>query len=225
MSIGAVFGPSLGVLASHEAVRSAGALLRVRETGESPVRRAAGLREMFTAGVTTVLLVDRAIPVRPDWAISGALFALVADHINLTGDNPLVGANADEWGPRFPDLTDAWDPRLRSLLREGAVRSGFELREGVLAGVSDMARTSAELAMFRMVGADMAGDGFVHEAIVARHAGRRVAGLAVLATGTELPGESAASRELVREAISVLAAAGSAGAAADEEDRSAGSGQ
>lgn len=224
MSIGAVFGPSLGALARHEAVRSAGPALRVREGGEPPIRRAAALREMFAAGVTTILLVDRAVPVRPDWAISGALFALVADHINLTGDNPLVGSNPDDWGPRFPDLTDAWDPRLRSLLRDAAVRAGFELREGVLAGVSDMARTSAELAMFRMVGADMAGDGFVHEAIVARHAGRSVVGLAVLATGTELPGEMAATRQLVREAISVLGAAGSSEATVDEVDSSAGAG-
>jgi purine nucleoside phosphorylase len=155
-----------------------------------------------------VLLVERALPVRPDWTTSGALFALVADHINLTSDNPLVGPNADEWGPRFPDLTDAWDPTLRRVLRESALEAGVELREGVVAGVTGESRTAAELGMLRMVGADMASRGFVHEAIVARHAGRRVAGLAVLSVGTPLPDEAATVSTMVRAAVRALDGAG-----------------
>lgn len=205
MSIGVVLGPDLP--GGSRAAASEAAETRVRPSDETPAARATAVRGLFELGVDTLLLVERAIPVRHDWARSGALFALVADHINLTGDNPLVGPNADEWGPRFPDLTDAWDPALRRVVRERAVGAGIALQEGVVSGVAGTARTAAELEMLRMVGADMASEGFVHEAIVARHAGRRVVGLAVLAIGTELPDEAEALDELVREALVALAAA------------------
>lgn len=202
MKVGLVLGPEVSWLVGGEA--TAGARARVRTATESPASRAAAVRELFAAGVNTLLIVDRAFPVRPDWARSGALLALVADHINLTGDNPLVGANADEWGPRFPDLTDAWDPALRRVLRDRAIRSGVVVQEGVLAGVTGSARTAAELAMLRMIGADMVSQGFVHEAIVARHAGRRVVGIAVLASGTALPGDEQAVGTFVRRAIEAM---------------------
>lgn len=205
MSVGLVFGPDLPEMTRGGAASEA-AETRVRATGETPAARAVAVREMFGRGVDTVLLVERAIPVRPDWDRAGVLFALVADHINLTGDNPLVGPNADEWGPRFPDLTDAWDPALRRAIRERAVGVGIGLQEGVVSGVAGTARTGAELQMLRMVGADMASEGFVHEAIVARHAGRRVAGLAMVAAGSELPEEAEALDRLVREALAALAA-------------------
>lgn len=205
MSVGLVFGPDLPGTIRGAAASEVGPI-RARTPGETPAARAAAVRELFERGVETLLLVERAIPVRPDWARSGALFALVADHINLTGDNPLVGANADEWGPRFPDLTDAWDPALRRAIRERAVGAGIVLQEGVVSGVVGTARTAAELEMLRMVGADMASEGFVHEAIVARHAGRRVAGLAMLAIGSEPPDEAEALDRLVREALAALAA-------------------
>ena len=208
--MGVVFGPDLALAVSDEAVAAA-AVTRRRRHGERPDARASAVREMFEQGVDTLLLVEPAVPVRPDWVRSGALFALVADHINLTGDNPLVGPNADEWGPRFPDLTDAWDPELRRAVRLRAVGAGIALHEGVVGGVTGAARTAAELEMLRMVGADMASEGFVHEAIVARHAGRHVTGIAVLAIGTELPGEAEALEDLMREAISALA--GTPGAA------------
>jgi len=203
MSVALVLGPGLSDLAGG--ALAGGARTRVRAVDESPPARAAGLRELFSAGADSVLVVDQAFPVRPDWARSGGLFALVADHINLTGDNPLVGPNADEWGPRFPDLTDAWDPATRRAIRERAVRSGVHVDEGVVAGVAGAARTAAELEMLRMIGADMASTGFVHEAIVARHAGRRLAGIAVLGGGTELPGEAAAVAKLVRLALDTMA--------------------
>lgn len=202
MRVGVVFGPDLAPVAVDRDVAT-----HRRSPGGHPAARATAVREMFEQGVDTLLLVERAVPVRPDWARSGALFALVADHINLTGDNPLIGPNDDEWGPRFPDLTDAWDPGLRAAVRQRAVGAGIALQEGVVGGVTGAARTAAELEMLRMVGADMASEGFVHEAIVARHAGRRVAGLAVLAIGTGLPGEPAALEKLVREALAALAAA------------------
>lgn len=204
MSLGVVLGRGLDGLREGDALAAAARVLPF-SPDLSPAERTAKLRGFFDQGVDTVLVVGRATPVRPDWATSGALFALVADHLNLTGDNPLVGSNDDAWGPRFPDLTDAWDPRLRGLLREALISRGVELWEGVLAGVAGPARTGAELSMLRMMGADMAGEGFVHDAIVTRHAGRRMVGLAVLAADTELPGEAERIETVVRAVVSGLA--------------------
>lgn len=205
MTVAVALGPSLDELA--DGVSSVGAAVHVRSAGEDAAERAAALRDLLRDGADRVLLIERALPVRADWASSRALFALVADHINLTGDNPLVGPNADDWGPRFPDLTDAWDPALRRTLREAALTRGVELREGVVAGVAEESRTAAELGMLRMAGADMASQGFVHEAIVARHAGKRVAGLAVLSTGTELPDQREVVTSMVLAATRALDAA------------------
>lgn len=151
----------------------------VRGAGESAAATASRVRSVCDLGPGILFVVDEALPVRPDWVANGGRFALVADHLNLTGDNPLVGQNDPEWGPRFQDLTDAWDPALRAVLRRTALESGLELREGVVAGVAGPSRTAAERAMLRMLGADMASNGFVAEAITGRHAGRRVVGLAV----------------------------------------------
>ncbi|MGD8495618.1 MAG: hypothetical protein PVF05_05460 [Gemmatimonadales bacterium] len=204
MSVAVVLGPGLAALTST--LEACGAGVQVRDPSSDAADRATALRELLAGGADRVLLVERALPVRPDWARSGALFALVADHINLTGDNPLVGPNAGEWGPRFPDLTDAWDPGLRRAIRRAALASGFEALEGVVAGVAGNGRTSAEVGMLRMIGADMASTGFVSEAIVARHAGRRVAGIAVLSMGTELPDEAGAVETMARAALEAVAA-------------------
>lgn len=206
MTLGVVLNPGLEWLRDVDALDDASEVL-APSPDLSPAERTAVVRELFENGVDLLLVVGRGAPVRPDWATSGALFALVSDHLNLTGDNPLVGTNDDRWGPRFPDLTDTWDPALRRELREALVGEGVELREGVLAGVADPARTAAELSMLRMMGADMAGEGFVHDAIVARHAGRRIVGLVVLTSGTRLPGETARIETVVRAVASGLATA------------------
>ena len=203
MKLGVVLGHGFDALRRGDVLAGAAGVLSPM-TELSPADRAERLRELFSEGAETILVVGRAIPVRPDWATSGALFALVSDHLNLTGDNPLVGANADDWGPRVPDLTDAWDPALRRRLRETLIEEGVELREGVLAGVAGPARTAAELSMLRMMGADMAAEGFVHDAIVTRHAGRRIVGLAVMTADTELPGEAERIEAVVRAVVSSL---------------------
>lgn len=206
MKLGVVLGHGFDALGEGDAIAGATRVVTAARN-ESAAERTAKLRELFEDGVETILVVGRAVPVRPDWATSGALFALVSDHLNLTGDNPLVGPNDDAWGPRFPDLTDAWDPELRGRLRETLIGEGVELREGVLAGVAGSARTGAELSMLRMMGADMAGEGFVHEAIVTGHAGRRIVGLAVLTADTELPGEAERIETVVGAVVSSLVAA------------------
>jgi len=136
--------------------------------------------------------------------VNGGPFALIADHLNLTGDNPLIGPNDPQWGPRFQDLTDAWDSTLRTTLRRAALERGVALREGVVAGLPGSARTAAELNMLRMLGADMASEGFVAEAIIGRHAGRRMVGLAVLNPEPELSGVVPALLDLLRDLIPAL---------------------
>lgn len=227
MSLAVVLGPALadlaerldrtgavdpGAAAPGTAASGDAVAVRVRGATESATDRRGALRAILDDGVDTVLVIDTAAPARPDWR-RGARLALVADHIGLTGSNPLVGANDDAWGPRFPDLTDAWDPRLRRELRAAAANARLELREGIVAAVTSDQLTAAELAMLRTLGADMASTGFADEAIVARHAGRRVVGIAALATSfSDAMGadELAGLEALLRALLPVLVSAGRA---------------
>src|SRR3990170_754435 len=111
---------------------------------------------MGRLGAGTILLTNAAGGVNAAWP-AGTLMA-IADHLNLTGLNPLVGPNADRLGPRFPDLTDAWSPRLRALLHEAAADADVVLEEGVYAGLlGPNYETPAEVRMLRALGADAVG--------------------------------------------------------------------
>ena len=104
----------------------------------------------------------------------------IADHINLTGTNPLIGANDDAEGPRFPDMTRAYDPHLRTLARQAAEALGYDLREGVYIGLSGPSfETPAEIRAFRALGADLVGMSTVWEVIVAAHLGLPCLGLSL----------------------------------------------
>lgn len=112
---------------------------------------------------------------------------LLTDHINLMGDNPLVGPNVEEQGPRFPDMSEAYDVGLRDRALEEALTMGLTLREGVYAAVTGPSlETAAEYRMLRAAGADVVGMSTVPEVIVASHVGLRVLGLAVV-TDMALP--------------------------------------
>ncbi|GBC82370.1 Purine nucleoside phosphorylase 1 [bacterium HR10] len=107
---------------------------------------------------------------------------LIADHLNLMGVNPLRGPNEERFGPRFPDMTAVYSPRLRALAREVAREMGLTLEEGVYAAVSGPSyETPAEVRMLRQLGADAVGMSTVPEAIVARHMGMEVLGISVIA--------------------------------------------
>ena len=106
---------------------------------------------------------------------------LIADHINFLGDNPLVGPNDDQLGPRFPDMSQAYDADLRSLARAVALERGITLREGVYVAVSGPnLETRAEYRMLRTLGADVVGMSTVPEVITAVHAGMRVLGVSII---------------------------------------------
>ncbi|MCS7150574.1 MAG: purine-nucleoside phosphorylase [Caldimicrobium sp.] len=107
---------------------------------------------------------------------------LIKDHINLIPDNPLRGVNHEEWGPRFPDLSKAYDDDLRSLFKEIARAHQEEIKEGVYVAVPGPSlETPAETRFLRMIGADAVGMSTVPEVIVAIHSGIKVLGVSVIA--------------------------------------------
>jgi purine-nucleoside phosphorylase len=106
---------------------------------------------------------------------------LITDHINLMGDNPLKGFNHNFLGPRFPDLSEAYSPKLRQLAQKVAEKEGIELQQGVYAGLSGPCyETPAEIRMLRTLGADAVGMSTVPEVIAANHAGLPVLGISCI---------------------------------------------
>lgn len=129
-------------------------------------------------GVKAVLLTNAAGALNPGHAVGDLM--VIKDHLNFTGTNPLIGPNRAP-GPRFPDMSSAYDPDLRAQLHAAAQGLGQTLREGVYIGVTGPSyETPAEIRAFRLWGADAVGMSTVPEAIVARHEGMKVAGVSCL---------------------------------------------
>ena len=143
--------------------------------GYSPQEVAFPVRVFARMGIAAVVLTNAAGGINAQYS-RGSLVVL-RDHINLQGSNPLLGPNADRFGTRFPDMTDAYTPALRRFALEGAVRLGGGIYEGVYAAMLGPSyETPAEIRFLRTIGADVVGMSTVPEVIAARHAG-----LAVLA--------------------------------------------
>ncbi|MDP3774675.1 MAG: purine-nucleoside phosphorylase [Gemmatimonadales bacterium] len=152
-------------------------------------------------GAGTLIVSNACGGMHPLWA-SGDL-VLISDHINLLGGNPLVGANDERLGPRFPDLSEPYDPALRALARAVALEEGITLREGVYVAVAGPnLETRAEYRMLRAIGADVVGMSTVPEVIAAVHAGLKVMGLSII-TDQCLPDalEPAEFQRIVRTAM------------------------
>jgi purine-nucleoside phosphorylase len=130
-------------------------------------------------GARIVVLTNAAGGVDPTYG-PGTLM-VIRDHLNLTGRTPLLGPNADEIGPRFQDLTDAWSPRLREGLHTAGRSEGVDLTEGVYAGLlGPQYETPAEVRMLRTLGADAVGMSTVLECIAARWCGLEVCGVSLV---------------------------------------------
>jgi purine-nucleoside phosphorylase len=123
----------------------------------------------------------------------------------MMGSNPLIGPNYDEIGPRFPDMTQAYDRELAQLAREAAAGNGIALREGVYAGLSGPSfEGPADLRFLRLVGADAVGMSTVHEVTVARHGGMRVLGISGISNKANLDGSTITTHEEVIEAGRII---------------------
>lgn len=137
------------------------------------------VRTLGRLGLPRVILTNAAGGISPNCA-RGALM-VIDDHINLMGQNPLVGPNDDRFGVRFPDMTYVYSPRLRAIADDAAAAVGVAIQHGVYIGVLGPSyETPAEIRAFRALGADAVGMSTVPEAIALRHLGVEVLGISCI---------------------------------------------
>ncbi|NJC95925.1 MAG: purine-nucleoside phosphorylase [Anaerolineales bacterium] len=164
------------------------------------------VRVMLRLGLEMMFVTNAAGGVNPDFEPGDVM--LITDNLNMmgmTGANPLMGPNIDELGPRFPDMSQAYDRELMSMARQVAKSGNIVLREGVYCGLSGPSFESpADLRFLRMVGADAVGMSTVPEVIVARHGGLRVLGISGVSNKANLDGSTITTHEEVMEAGKVI---------------------
>ncbi len=137
------------------------------------------VRVLHALGARSLIVSNACGGMHPLWGPGDLV--LLSDHINLLGDNPLVGSNDERLGPRFPDMSAPYDPELRALARAAALELGIVLREGVYVAVPGPSlETRAEYRMLRGMGADVVGMSTVPEVVVANHAGMRTLGISII---------------------------------------------
>ncbi len=148
-------------------------------------------------GAGTVILTNGAGGLEPSFG-PGTLM-VISDHINVTGQNPLIGPNAPSIGDRFPDVTDAWSPRLRTKLHAAGTAEGVELAEGIYLGLTGPNyETPAEVRMYAAFGAHAVGMSTVMECIAARWAGLEVCGISLVTNaGAGYTGEPLTHEEVL----------------------------
>jgi len=137
------------------------------------------VRVMGLLGINTLLISNAAGGMNTHFRRGDLM--LITDHINLQGINPLEGPNVEAWGPRFPDMSEPYDPELRALTKQKALDHGIRLQEGVyLAVLGPNMETKAEYRFLRQIGADVVGMSTIPEVLVARHMNLRVMAMSVI---------------------------------------------
>ncbi|NOY93452.1 MAG: purine-nucleoside phosphorylase [Deltaproteobacteria bacterium] len=166
--------------------------------GHSPQDAVFGARLMIALGAEQVVITNAAGGIASRFAVGDLM--LIEDHLNLTGMTPLMGTNEASLGPRFVDMTTAYDADLRELAVEGARALGIELQHGVYAGLLGPSyETPAEIRMLHRMGADAVGMSTVLEVIAARHMGARVLGLSCITNAAAGLGGATLNHEEVQE--------------------------
>ena len=164
------------------------------------------VRVMIRLGLEILIVTNAAGGVNPDFVPGDVM--LITDNLNLmgmSGANPLMGPNIDELGPRFPDMSRAYDREMMSLARESASENKILLREGVYCGLSGPSFESpADLRYLRMAGADAVGMSTVPEVIVAHHGGLRALGFSGISNKANLDGSTVTTHEEVIEAGHII---------------------
>jgi len=160
------------------------------------------VRVMQQLGIEILIVTNAAGAIQPDFVPGDVM--LITDNLNLTGMsglNPLIGPNLDKFGPRFPDMSQAYDRQLCDLARKVAREDNLLLREGVYVGLSGPSFESpADLRFLRIAGADAVGMSTVPEVIVARHGGTRVLGFSGISNKANLDGNTITLHEEVLDA-------------------------
>lgn len=137
------------------------------------------IRVMKLLGVEKLIVTNAAGAVNTGFNPGDLM--LISDHLNLTGDNPLIGGNLEKFGPRFPDMSNAYNKALRDRVKKIAKSIGVELQEGVYAAMSGPTyETPAEVRMVRILGGDAVGMSTVPEVIIAVHSGIQVVGISCM---------------------------------------------
>jgi purine-nucleoside phosphorylase len=164
------------------------------------------VRVMLRLGLEIMFVTNAAGGVNPEFVPGDVM--LITDNLNLvgmTGANPLMGPNIDELGPRFPDMSQAYDRKLMELARQVASEENISLREGVYCALSGPSfEGPADLRFLRMAGTDAVGMSTVPEVIVARHGGLRVLGLSGISNKANLDGSTVTTHEEVMEAGKII---------------------
>jgi purine-nucleoside phosphorylase len=147
--------------------------------GYRPAEVTFPVRVMQQLGVKILILSNAAGGLNPEFNPGDIM--LITDHINLTGLNPLIGPNEDSWGPRFPDMTRAYDDELIASAEIIAKRAGIHLQKGIYVGLTGPSlETPAEVKFLQTIGAEAVGFSTVQEVIAAAHGGIRVLGLSTI---------------------------------------------
>jgi purine-nucleoside phosphorylase len=145
------------------------------------------IRVMQMLGVKIFIVSNAAGGMNPLFKVGDIM--VITDHINLTGRNPLIGPNTDEWGPRFPDMSQVYNRRLIALAEEVALKNHEPVQKGVYVGlIGPCLETGAEIRFLRMIGADAVGLSTIPEVIAAVHGGMSILGLSVI-TNLNLPND------------------------------------
>ncbi len=164
------------------------------------------VRVMQRLGIEIMIVTNAAGAINPNYAPGDVM--LITDHLNLAGMaglNPLIGPNLDAFGPRFPDMSQAYDRALCQLARQVARENNILLHEGVYVGLSGPSfETPADLRFLRTAGADSVGMSTVPEVTVARHGGTRVLGFSGISNKANLDGNTVTSHEEVLAAGSLI---------------------